>query len=65
MYRILVRESKCSAGPRALVDHGGAKDGIAGNEIQPILATGSTVNITGINNHQLAHQNQDWYCWII
>ena len=49
-YRISAHHSKTSDG--ALIDRG-ANGGIAGNDVRVISTTGCTVNITGIDNHQL------------
>jgi hypothetical protein len=49
-YRISAHKTKSHHG--ALVDRG-ANGGIAGSDVHIISTTGGTVNITGINNHQL------------
>jgi hypothetical protein len=51
-YRISVSAHKSSHPGRALIDQG-ANGGIAGNDVCIISTTGRTVNVTGIDNHQL------------
>jgi hypothetical protein len=51
-YHISVSAHKSSHTGRALIDQG-ANGGIAGNDVRIIYTTGRTVNVTGIDNHQL------------
>jgi hypothetical protein len=51
-YRISVSAHKSSHTGRTLIDQG-ANGGIAGNDVRIISTTGRTVNVTGIDNHQL------------
>jgi hypothetical protein len=51
-YRISVSAHKSSHTGRALIDRG-ANGGIAGNDARIIATTGHTVDVTGIDNHQL------------
>jgi hypothetical protein len=51
-YRISVSAHKSSHTGRALIDQG-ANSGIAGNDVCIISTTGRTVDVTGIDNHQL------------
>jgi hypothetical protein len=51
-YRISVSVHKSSHSGCALIDRG-ANGGIAGNDVQIISTTGCTIDVMGIDNHQL------------
>ena len=52
MSKILYHHSHVTSRRGALVDHG-ANGGICGNDVRVISKTGQTVDVQGIDNHQI------------